>query len=220
MKTAKIALSAALIATTLLTGCQTPNISTNSNTVKDQAIVQNVNTENSDMTEQEVSEINKLMQSSNISDKSFSVSSLERGKDIDTEILLYNPKASKRAKFWGLKTADKLLNAGSSPTKRWFLTRKLGGLFPSEAFKTQVLFWVERADMLRIQEVTLDDSFLLVMSGITSVPHLARFNNPIDQAALKVQLSLLAFQYGKPIPTFDEIKAWTKEATTLAPVLY
>lgn len=223
MKTAKVVLSAALVATTLLAGCQTPNVSTNTSFVKEQAVVQDVNkinTENTDISEHEIAEINKLMQSSDLSDNSFSIASLERGKDIDTELLLYNPKASKRAKFWGLKTADKLLNAGSSPTKRWILTRKLGGLFPSEAFKTQVLFWVERADMLRIKEVTLDDSFLLVMSGITSVPHLARFNNPIDQAALKVQLSLLAFQYGKPIPSFDEIKAWTTEATTLAPVLY
>ena len=219
MKAAKVVLSAALVATTFLTGCQNQNVP--SNVVKTSAITQNINTENTDISESEIAEINKLMQNSDLSnDKSFSVSSLEAGKDVDVEILLYNPKASKRAKFWGLKTADKLLNAGSSPTKRWFLARKLGGLFPSEAFKTQVLFWVERADMLRIKDVSLDDSFLLVMSGITSVPHLARFNNPFDQAALKVQLSLLAFQYGKPIPSFDEIKAWTNQATTLAPVLY
>jgi outer membrane murein-binding lipoprotein Lpp len=219
MKAAKVVLSAALVATTFLTGCQNQNVP--NNVVKTSAITQNINTENTDISESEIAEINKLMQNSDLSnDKSFSVSSLEAGKDVDVEILLYNPKASKRAKFWGLKTADKLLNAGSSPSKRWFLARKLGGLFPSEAFKTQVLFWVERADMLRIKGVSVDDSFLLVMSGITSVPHLARFNNPIDQAALKIQLSLLAFQYGKPIPSFDEIKSWTNEATTLAPVLY
>ena len=219
MKAAKVVLSAALVATTFLTGCQNQNVP--NNVVKTSAITQNINTENTDISESEIAEINKLMQNSDLSnDKSFSVSSLEAGKDVDVEILLYNPKASKRAKFWGLKAADKLLNAGSSPSKRWFLERKLGGLFPSEAFKTQVLFWVERADMLRIKGVSVDDSFLLVMSGITSVPHLARFNNPIDQAALKIQLSLLAFQYGKPIPSFDEIKSWTNEATTLAPVLY
>jgi len=219
MKAAKVVLSVALVATTFLTGCQNQNLP--NNVVKTSAITQNINTENTDISESEIAEINKLMQNSDLSnDKSFSVSSLEAGKDVDVEILLYNPKASKRAKFWGLKTADKLLNAGSSPSKRWFLARKLGGLFPSEAFKTQVLFWVERADMLRIKDVSVDDSFLLVMSGITSVPHLARFNNPIDQAALKIQLSLLAFQYGKQIPSFDEIKSWTNEATTLAPVLY
>lgn len=219
MKTSKVVLSSVLVATTFLTGCQNQNIPNNA--IKNTVITQNVNTEITDMNENEVAEINKLIQNSDLSsEKAFSISSLEAGKDISTELLLFNPKASKRANFWGLKTADKLLNAGSSPTKRWFLARKLGGLFPSEAFKTQVLFWVERADMLRIKDVSLDDSFLLVMSGITSVPHLARFNNPFDQAALKVQLSLLAFQYGKPIPSFDEIKAWTNQATTLAPVLY
>ena len=221
MKTAKIVLSTALVLSTFLAACSNQNMPT-STSVKEAVVEQKItNTENTDMTAYEIAQINKLDSQSNSQiDSSFSIQSEQQGKDIQTDLLLQNPRAAGRAKFWGLKTADKLLNSGSSPSKRWFLARKLGGLFPSEAFKSQVLFWVERADLLRIKEVSLDDTFLLVMSGVTSVPHLARFNNPFDQAALKVQLSLLAFQYGMRIPSFDKIKSWTSESTRLAPVLY
>lgn len=195
------------------TGCSSTNIPAS------QTVQTATYTENTDMTEAEKKEINSLVKSED-KDFSFGIKTVDQGKDVSVDLLLYNPKAAKRAKFWGIKDANELLNKGTSPTKRWFLTRKLGGLFPSDAFKAQVLFWVERADMLRIKNVDLQDSFLLVMSGITSVPHLARFNNPFDQAALKVQLSLLAFQYGMPIPTLDEVKTWTQEATTLQPILY
>lgn len=219
MKSSKYMLYSALVAAMItITGCSNtvaPALVSNESSLQITSQVQN--TENTDISEQEIKEIRAM---AGKSDLSFSVKTVDQGKDVSVDLLLYNPKAAKRAHFWGLDNANELLNSGSSPTKRWFLERKLGGLFPSSAFKVQVLFWVERADMLRIKNVSLDDSFLLVLSGITSVPHLARFNNIIDQSALKVQLSLLAFQYGMPIPSMDEIKSWTQEATTLAPVLY
>lgn len=209
-----------LIAVSILvgSGCSSANISQNVSTNK--TVSTAPATELSDMSPEEVAEMKTLLANEKELDSSFSVKTALEGKDIDIDLFLYNPKASKRARFWFIKDANKLLYAGASPRKRWFLERKLGGLFPSEAFKVQVLFWVERADLLRIKEVSLDDSYLLAMSGITSVPHLARFNNVIDQAALKVQLSLLAFQYGLPIPSLDKIESWTSDATKLSPVIY
>lgn len=208
------------IALTVLTGCSTTSLNNPVELKNQTAITQN--TELSDISETEIAELNKLFadQKDYDSNKSFDIKTAEGGKDVTVDMLLYNPKAAKRAKIWFIKNANQLLNAGASPRKRWFLERKLGGLFPSEAFKNQVLFWVVRADLLRVKEVSLDDSFLLAMAGITSVPDLARYNNPINQGALKVQLSLLAFQYGMPIPSLDEIQDWTQEATTLAPVIY
>lgn len=218
MKTLKQILTSALILSTLsVTACSNSNITT---PVNSQKAIETKYTENSEINQTEIDEITKMMANSDLKDNSFSVKSEQQGKDISVDLLLYNPKAASRAHFWGIKTADKLLNAGSSPTKRWFLTKKLGGLFASDAFKAQVLFWVERADLLRLKDVSLDDSFLLVMSGITSAPHLARFNNIFDQSALKVQLSLLAFQYGMKIPSMDTIKSWTSQATTATPILY
>lgn len=209
-----------LIAVSILvgSGCSSANVSQNISTNK--TVSTAPATELSDMSPEEIAEMKTLLVNEKESDSSFSVKTALEGKDIDIDLFLYNPKASKRARFWFIKDANKLLYAGASPRKRWFLERKLGGLFPSEAFKVQVLFWVERADLLRIKEVSLDDSYLLVMSGITSAPHLARFNNIIDQAALKIQLSLLAFQYGLPIPSLSKIESWTSDATKLSPVIY
>lgn len=219
MKRLQSILSTAIVLS-VLAGCSTTNLN-NPSEIKTQTVITQ-NTELTDFSESEVAELNKLFASQKDFDgnKSFSVQTAEGGKDVTAEMLLFNPKAASRAKFWFLKNANQILNAGSSPRKRWFLERKLGGLFPSEAFKNQVLFWVVRADLLRVKEVSLDDSYLLAMAGVTSVPHLARFNNIIDQAALKVQLSLLAFQYGMPIPSLDKVKSWTNESTTLAPVIY
>jgi len=181
-------------------------------------------TENTDMTTEEIQKVQQLINNygnkSELSDSSFDIKTAQAGEDVEIDMLLLNPKAAKRAKFWGIDTAAELLNAGKSPSKRWFLNIKLGGLFPSDAFKAYVLFWVERADLLRVKSVSLDDSFLLVMAGITSAPHLARCNNPIDQGALNVQLSLLAFNYGLPIPSMSKIETWTKEATTLKALIY
>ncbi|MBC7474059.1 MAG: DUF4332 domain-containing protein [Candidatus Sericytochromatia bacterium] len=212
-----------VLSSLLLASCSNSNVNgtTVSNTDKI-AVVETKYTENTDLSQDEINEVNKLVDNSDnkVMSDSFGVKSANEGKDVNIDLLLYNPKAAKRARFWGIKNANKLLYAGSSPTKRWFLNKKLGGLFASQAFKSQVLFWVERADVLRLKNVSLDDSFLLIMSGITSVPHLARFNNPFDQAAITVQLSLLAFQYGMKIPKFDDVKSWTNEATMTAPVLY
>jgi hypothetical protein len=225
MKKAKYTICAALLLS-FLSACSSANITStpSQNSVPVAQMLLQENTENSDITEQEINEINKIVAENReqLTDNSlnFSVKTIDQGKDVDIEMLLFNPKAAKRAKFWGIKDADDLVHSGSSPFKRSLLNMKLGGLFASKAFKSQVLFWVERADMTRIKNVSLDDSFLLVMSGITSVPHLARFNNVFDQAALKVQLSLLAFQYGKEIPSLDEIKTWTADAQMLPPILY
>lgn len=219
MKISKSIFSTLMVVSILVgSGCSNASVSQNISTEKPVQAVSS--TELSDMSAEEVAEMKTLLANEKESDSSFSVKTALEGKDIDIDLFLYNPKASKRARFWFIKDANKLLYAGASPRKRWFLERKLGGLFPSEAFKVQVLFWVERADLLRIKEVSLDDSYLLAMSGITSAPHLARFNNIIDQAALKVQLSLLAFQYGLPIPSLSKIESWTSDATKLSPVIY
>lgn len=227
MNKAKYTLCTAIVFSMLsAVGCSNSNIPASSivQPTLAEKVILTENTENIDMTALEIKEINKLISGNkDLLDENslnFKVKTEQQGKDVNIDMLLYNPKAASRARFWGIKDADKLVHAGSSPFKRSILNMKLGGLFPSKAFKGLVLFWVERADMLRIKDVSLDDSFLLVMSGITSVPHLARFNNIFDQAALKVQLSLLAFQYGMQIPSLDEIKTWTQDATMLEPILY
>jgi hypothetical protein len=151
--------------------------------------------------------------------QSFSIKSADHGKDIDIEMFLYNPKYSKSAKFWGIKNANDLLMAGRSPLRRWLLKRKLEGLWAPAGFEQQILFWVEQADLLRVSGVNRDQAWLLVANGITSVPDLAR-RNIVELGALKLSLTVMAFQYGMTAPSLDELKAWTEEAKTLEPVIY
>jgi hypothetical protein len=239
MRRFKFFISTALILSVLgATGCSTVNVpSSYSALEKNSAKVapvsslsieklSKVSSENLDMTSQEITEIKKLIEQNPEIVKSegnklnFGVKTYQEGKDVSVDMLLYHPKAASRAHFWGIKTANELLYAGASPTKRWFLEKKLGGLFASQAFKGEVYFWLARADLLRIKDVSLDDSFLLAMAGITSVPYLAGCNNPVTQGALAVQLALIAFQYGINIPSVNQIRAWTQEATMMSPVLY
>lgn len=149
----------------------------------------------------------------------FGLKSAQQGKDVDIEMFLYNPKYSKSAKFWGIKNANDLLQAGRSPLRRWLLKRKLEGLWAPGGFEQQILFWVEQADLLRITGVSRDDAWLLVANGITSVPDLAR-RNVVELAAMKLSISILALQYGMDVPSLDDLKAWTEEAKTLQPVIY
>ncbi|MBT9543831.1 MAG: DUF4332 domain-containing protein [Candidatus Sericytochromatia bacterium] len=153
------------------------------------------------------------------STQEFGLKSAQQGKDIDIEMFLYNPKYSKSAKFWGIKNANDLLQAGRSPLRRWLLKRKLEGLWAPGGFEQQILFWVEQADLLRITGVSRDDAWLLVANGITSVPDLAR-RNVVELAAMKLSISILALQYGMDVPSLDDLKAWTEEAKTLQPVIY
>jgi len=220
MKFSKVLFSSLVTASILVSASCSSNVSMQPVSTEKAMETKVSNTELTSISDKEVAEINKLLSTEKLENKSFEIKDETNGREVDIDMLLMNPKAASRARFWGIKNANKLLKAGESPRKRWFLERKLGGLFPSEAFKVQVLVWVERADLLRINDISVDDSFLLVMAGVTSVPHLARYNNLIDQAALKVQLTLLAFQYGMPIPTTDEIRNWTDKATKLAPVIY
>lgn len=207
-----IILSSLLVSLTA-TGCSTPS----SNDIKEKVTY----TENLEINQNEINELKELFAKNHeLNTNTFNIKTLQQGKDVDSEMVLMNPKAGRRAKFWGIKTANELLYAGSTPTKRWFLERKLGGLFPSQAFKSQVVFWLVRSDLLRVKNVELNDSFLLAMAGVTSTPHLARFNNIIDQSALLVQLSLLGFQYGMPIPSASKIASWTQDAINHPPVLY
>lgn len=149
----------------------------------------------------------------------FSIQSAQQGKDISIEMFMYNPKYSKRAKFWGIDNAYELLMAGRSPLRRWLLKRKLEGLLAPRGFDQLVLFWVEQADLLRISGVNRDQAWLLVANGITSVPDLAR-RNAVELGALRVSIALMAFQYGMDAPTLSELQTWAEEAKTLPPLIY
>ena len=150
----------------------------------------------------------------------FKTQSLQGGEDVDIELFLYHPTYGKRAKSWGIDTAQEFLMAGKSPTRRWLLRLKLEGLFAPKNFKYQVLFWVEQADLLRVSGVSREAAWLLAANGITSVPDLARRTNNFEQIALLTSLKLMAFQNGFDQPSSSDLKSWVNEAKTLEPIIY
>ena len=155
----------------------------------------------------------------NATQKDFAVKSAQQGKDIAIDMFLYNPKYSRKAKFWGIDNANEFLMAGRSPMRRWLLRRKLEGIFSPRGFEQLVLFWVEQADLLRVSGIGRDHAWLLVANGITSVPDLAR-RNIIELGALRVSMGLMAIQYGMDAPTLDELQDWAEEAKSLEPLIY
>ncbi len=150
---------------------------------------------------------------------SFSTQSADQGKDVDIEMFLYHPKYGKKAKSWGIDNAYEFLQAGRSPWRRWVLRLKLEGLFAPKDFSRQVLFWVEQADLLRLKDVNKDQAWLLVASGITSVPDLAR-RSSFELGAMVVSMQITGVTYGIDAPSLSELQDWAKEAQGLDPVIY
>jgi hypothetical protein len=149
----------------------------------------------------------------------FLVQSADQGKDIDIELFLYHPKYGKKAKSWGIDNANEFLQAGRSPWRRWLLRLKLEGLFAPKDFSRQLLFWVEQADLLRLHDVNPDQAWLLVASGVTSVPDLAR-RSAFELGAMVVSMQITALTYGIDAPSLSELKDWAEEAQALEPVIY
>lgn len=149
----------------------------------------------------------------------FSVQSADQGKDIDIELFLYHPKYGQKAKSWGIDNANDFLQAGRSPWRRWLLRLKLEGLFAPKDFSRQLLFWVEQADLLRLRDVQTDQAWLLVASGVTSVPDLAR-RTSIELGAMVISMQITGLTYGIDAPSLSELKNWAQEAQTLDPVIY
>lgn len=149
----------------------------------------------------------------------FSVQSADQGKDIDIELFLYHPKYGKKAKSWGIDNAHDFLQAGRSPWRRWTLRLKLEGLFAPKDFSRQLLFWVEQADLLRLRDVSPDQAWLLVASGITSVPDLAR-RTSFELGAMVISMQVTGLTYGIDAPSLSELRDWAQEAQTLQPVIY
>lgn len=141
------------------------------------------------------------------------------GKDVPIDLFIQDPRVANRAKFWGIHSAYDLLLAGRSPFRRWVLKFKLGGLFYPRYFPAYILYWVEQADLLRIPGMSRQYAFLLQMSGITSVPDLARWAF-LDQLAIYSNMGSVALMYGIYMPSFDEFKSWVEAARGLPAVIY
>jgi predicted flap endonuclease-1-like 5' DNA nuclease len=107
----------------------------------------------------------------------------------------------------GVKTLADLLAQGGSPSGREALAEKTG---LSEA---QILKWVNRADLDRVNGVGSEFADLLEQAGVDSVPELAQ-RNPGSLAAKLAEVNA-AKSLVRRVPAEGEVAEWVQHAKSL-----
>ena len=111
----------------------------------------------------------------------------------------------------GVRTTDDLLAAGASPAGRRSLAGDLG------VDERDVLRWVSRADLRRVEGVDEEYADLLQQAGVETVPELAG----TDAANLASRLAEVNDEHDlvPRLPTEDEVTDWIERAQGLPRVL-
>lgn len=111
----------------------------------------------------------------------------------------------------GVKTTEKLLEAGATPKARQELAQKTG------VSDTLILKWVNRADLFRIKGIGEEYSDLLEAAGVDTVPELAQRNPANLYEALEAtnaQKKLV-----RQLPTRVQVESWVDQAKALPRVI-
>jgi predicted flap endonuclease-1-like 5' DNA nuclease len=111
----------------------------------------------------------------------------------------------------GVKTTEKLLEAGATPKARQELAQKTG------VSDTLILKWVNRADLFRIKGIGEEYSDLLEAAGVDTVPELAQRNPANLYEALdatNAQKKLV-----RQLPTRVQVESWVDQAKALPRVV-
>lgn len=107
----------------------------------------------------------------------------------------------------GIGSTGSLLERGSTPAGRHRIARAAG------VTDKQVLTWVNRADLFRIEGVAEEYSDLLEASGVKSVPELAQRN--ADHLFETMETVNKAKNLVRRIPSRNEIHDWIQQASKL-----
>lgn len=117
----------------------------------------------------------------------------------------------KRFRRSGVRTIDDLLRAGSTRNGRNVLAKKVG------VSLSQILRWVNRADLFRIIGIGKQYSSLLESAGVNSVTKLSIRNPELlyrDLVEINQKKNLV-----RRIPPYNMIKGWIERAKSLEPVM-
>jgi predicted flap endonuclease-1-like 5' DNA nuclease len=107
----------------------------------------------------------------------------------------------------GVSTVEALLKEGGSPAGRKALAEKAG------LTTTQILEWVNRADLMRINGIGSEYSDLLEAAGVDTVKELA--SRRADNLHAKMEELNDAKKLVRRTPNMDEVEKWVAEAKTL-----
>ncbi len=118
------------------------------------------------------------------------------------------PDLAKKLQAKGIKNTDALLSQASSESQRRQLARELG-IEPS-----QLLEFVNRADLARIKGIGRQFANLLEEGGVDSCKELAqRRPDHLHQKLVEVSKS---GGFTKRPPTFKEVQSWVEQAKAMA----
>lgn len=107
----------------------------------------------------------------------------------------------------GVATVEKLLEAGGTAKAREELAEKTG------ISKTNILEWVNRADLYRVKGVGSEYSDLLEAAGVDTVVELATRN--AANLAKKLAEVNAEKQIVRQLPSEKQVEAWIEHAKTL-----
>jgi predicted flap endonuclease-1-like 5' DNA nuclease len=111
----------------------------------------------------------------------------------------------------GITSTDELLRKGASAEGRRGVAEKTG------ISETLILRWVNQVDLARIKGVSEEYGELLEVSGVDSVPELARRNpEHLHESLVKVNQ---AKHLVRKLPTQNQINDWINQAKTLPRVV-
>ena len=104
----------------------------------------------------------------------------------------------------GVTSVEMLLLVGATPKGRKELAEKTG------IDESQILKWVNKADLFRIKGVSTQYSDLLEAAGVDTVPELAQ-RNP-ENLYQKMQEVNQEKKLVRKLPTQNQVKAWVEQA--------
>ena len=114
---------------------------------------------------------------------------------------------TKKLEAEGIKTAEQLLQAGSSPKHRLELAKKTGFA------EHHILKWVNQADLFRVKGIGRQYAELLQASGVDSVVELAERRPDHLHAALKA--SNEKKHQVRLLPGISTVQRWVEESKQL-----
>jgi len=120
-------------------------------------------------------------------------------------------RSATRLRKAGVRTTDSLLKVASTRTGRRRLAKETG--LP----ESDILGWVNRADLLRITGVGSEYADLLEVAGVDTIRELRR-RNPERLLEVMTELNLRK-RLVRRLPTDGMVRGWVDEAKDLEPLV-
>lgn len=121
------------------------------------------------------------------------------------------PQFAEKLQAAGVKTVEKLLEAGATAKGREELAEQTG------INSSVILRWVNHADLFRIKGIAGQFSELLEAAGVDTVPELAQRNAENLQKALAATNE--EKKLAKVTPSLAHVSGWIAEAKTLPKIV-